>query len=359
MTSDAATARRVVLRHHPEGALQPSDFTIETGTIPTPAEGQFLVRNRFVSVDPMLRLFVDRDPLGGGMPSMPVGTTIPGAAVGEIVASHHPDHAVGDLVEGRFGWQEYAVSNGAGVNRVDPRLGGPENALGIGGLPGFTAYVGLHAAGGIKPGETVLVSGAAGAVGSAVGGFVRARGGRAVGIAGGADKRRYLIEEAGYDAVADRHAPDFLDQLAKALPDGANVYFDNVGGPMLADVVPLMARGGLVLICGLMAQYQGDEGDGTDHLPAVLRAVMGKGVRIQSFTQFGQDALRPAFQDELAGLVASGGIASRVHIEDGLDRLPHALAGLFAHSVPGKVVVRVAPDTAAPADSTRTLQESE
>ena len=344
MTSAAESARRVVLRSHPDGALKPSDFATERGSKPSPAEGEFLIRNRFISVDPMLRLFVDRNPLGGGMPGMPLGTTIPGAAVGEIVESRHPAFAVGEFVEGRFGWQDFAVSNGVGVQRVDPRLGGPENALGIGGLPGFTAYVGLHVAGGIKPGETVLVSGAAGAVGSVVGGLVRARGGRAVGIAGGEAKRRFLIEEAGYDAVADRLAPDFLDQLAKALPGGANVYFDNVGGPLLADVVPLLARGGLVLICGLMSQYEGDAADGTDHLPAVLRAVMGKGIRIQGFSQFGQDALRPAFQDELAGLVASGGISSRVHVEDGLERLPHALAGLFGKSMAGKVLVRVEPE---------------
>lgn len=333
---------RVVLCRNPEGAMRPDDFAVEDYQPAAPKDGEFLVRTRFASVDPMLRLFVDAKPLNGLLPGLPPGATIPGAAVGEVIESHHPDYKPGELVEGRFGWQQLAVSTGAGVRRVNPALGAPENALGLAGLPGFTAFVGLHAAGGIKPGQTVLVSGAAGAVGSVVGPLVRARGGRAVGIAGGGeDKRRYLLEQAGYEAVADRNAPDFDAQLAAALPNGADIYFDNVGGPLLARIMPVMARGGLVLISGLMAQYQGDAQPGTDNLPAVLSAVMGKGIRIQSFSQFGQDALRPAFEEELAGLLARGDIAARIHVEDGIARLPHALCGLFERSMPGKVVVRV------------------
>lgn len=341
MSTDSRSARQVTLRQHPQGAVQASDFAIEDQTVPAIADGQFLVRTIYISVDPMLRLFIDPAPLGGMMPPMPLGSPIPGAAVGEIVASNHPDYAVGDLVEGRFGWQQFAVSNGAGVQRVNPSIGPLENALGIGGLPGFTAYCGLHAAGGVKPGQTFLVSGAAGAVGSAVGPLIKARGGRVVGIAGGAEKCRYLTEQLGYDAAVDRHAPDFLQQLGKAVPQGVDVYFDNVGGPLLASIVPLLGRGALVLICGLMAQYQGDAATGVDNLPAVLRAVMMKGVRIQSFTQLGQDALRPAFEQELAELVSSGRMKVDMHIEDGIERLPHALAGLFEKSVSGKVVVRV------------------
>jgi hypothetical protein len=332
---------RIVLRQYPQGAMRASDFGIEEQVVPVPGEGEFLVRALYVSVDPMLRLFIDPAPLGGKMPPMPLGSTIPGPAVGEILASNHPDFAVGELVEGRFGWQHYAVSNGAGVQRVNPKLGGPENALGIGGLPGFTAYVGLNVAGGVKPGQTFLVSGAAGAVGSAAGALIHARGGRAVGIAGGAAKCRYLVDEIGYDAAIDRHAPDFIDQLARALPAGADVYFDNVGGPLFAAVVPLIARGGLALVCGLMAQYQGEDGASVDNLPGVLRAVMFNSLRIQGFTQVGQDALRPAFEAELAGLVARGRMKVAMHIEEGIERLPQAMVGLFDNSVTGKVVVRV------------------
>ncbi|GGA36887.1 MDR family NADP-dependent oxidoreductase [Sphingomonas psychrolutea] len=335
------SGQRVVLRHYPQGAMRASNFAIEDQVVLVPGDGEFLVRALYVSVDPMLRLFIDPAPLGGKMPPMPLGTTIPGPAVGEIVQSNHPEFSVGTIVEGRFGWQHHAVSNGAGVQRVNPKLGGPENALGIGGLPGFTAYVGLNVAGGVKSGQTFLVSGAAGAVGSAAGALIHARGGRVVGIAGGEAKCRYLVDQIGYDVAVDRHAPDFMEQLAKALPTGADVYFDNVGGPLLASVVPLLARGGLVLICGLMAQYQGDAESGVDHLPDVLRAVMFNSLRFQGFTQVGRDALRPAFEAELAELVASGRMKVAMHIEDGIERLPHAMAGLFDNSVTGKVVVRV------------------
>ena len=351
--SDTLTARRVVLSSHPRGGLQPSDFAVEAMERPAIGDGQFLVRNLYVSVDPMLRLFIDPAPFGGAMPPMPLGTTIPGPAVGEVIESRHPDFAIGDLVESRFGWQDYAISNGLGVNRVSAGIGSPENALGVGGLPGFTAYVGLETAGGVKEGQTWLVSGAAGAVGSVVGGLVSARGGRAVGIASGAEKCRYLVEEAGYAAAADRAAPDFLGQLKAALPTGANIYFDNVGGPMLAQVVPFLARGAQVLICGLMSQYQEEgEATGPDHLPAVLRAVMMNGVSVRGFTQAGQDALRPAFEAEIASLLASGKLAHRVTVEQGIERLPHALCGLFEHGVPGKVVVHIADPVGA-----RTKQE--
>jgi NADPH-dependent curcumin reductase len=342
MALAGSNGQRVALGRYPEGRMRPSDFVVEDQQRPLPDAGQFLVRTMFVSVDPMLRLFVDRAPFGGAMPSMPLGTTIPGAAAGEIVESRHPDFAVGDRVEGRFGWQSFALSDGGGVVRVDPRLGPIENALGIAGLPGFTAYVGLEAAGSVKPGETFLVSGAAGAVGSVAGALIRARGGRAVGIAGGEEKCRYLVDRIGYAAAVDRHAPDFLDQLKAALPTGANVYFDNVGGPLLASVVPLMARGGLVLISGLMAQYQGEAPGERDNLPAVLRAVMMNGTRIQGFTQAGRSDLRPGFEAELAALVASGGIDTDLHIIDGIERLPEAMCGLFENSTTGKVLVRVA-----------------
>ncbi|PXA82835.1 NADP-dependent oxidoreductase [Nostoc sp. 3335mG] len=346
MSGERPVGQRVALARYPEGDLQPSDFAIEDQATPAIGDGEFLVRNLFVSVDPMLRLFVDAKPLGGSFPGLPLGTTVPGAAVGEIVESNNAEFPVGTTVEGRFGWQHYAKSNGAGVNIVSGALGGPEQALGIGGLPGFTAYVGLHVAD-LKPGQTVLVSGAAGAVGSVVGPLAASRGIRAVGIASGPDKAHYLVEQAGYAAVADRAAPDFADQLKAALPDGANVYFDNVGGPMLAQVIGLMARGGLVLVSGLMAQYQGEAASAVDNLPPVLRAVMGMGVRIQGFTQVGQNALRPGFEAEMAALVTAGKIKAPIHIEEGIERLPHALWGLFNRSVAGKVVVRVAEPTRA------------
>jgi NADPH-dependent curcumin reductase CurA len=339
MSTDSLTGRRVVLRRRIEGPMDPSDFAVDSYSAPTLNDGEFIVRTRFISVDPMIRLYIDPAFMGAGMPAFPLGTAaIPGAAVGEVIDSRHADFKVGDLVEGRFGWQDYAKSNGAGVNRVNPALGGAEHALGIAGLPGFTAYIGLNVAQ-LKPGETLLVSGAAGAVGSVVGPLAHARGVRVVGIASGEAKRLYLMEKAGYAAVADRTAPDFLEQLKAALPQGANVYFDNVGGPMMATVMPFMARGGLVLVCGLMSIYEKTPASSTDDLAIVQRAVM-RGVRLQGFTQYGQEAQRPAFEAELAKLVAARAVPMDLHIEEGLERLPHALWGLFNKSVAGKVIVR-------------------
>lgn len=339
------SARSVILHRYPEGAVQASDFAVAERPLPVPGDGEFLVGIDYVSVDPMLRLFIDPKPFGGGMPAMPLGSPIPGAAVGRIIESRHPGFKAGEVVEGRFGWNTLAVSNGVGVQRVSPALGPIENALGIGGLPGFTAYVGLRVAGELKADQTVLVSGAAGAVGSVVGALLKARGIRVVGIAGGEEKRRYLMETVGYDAVADRLAPDFEAQLAQALPRGADLYFDNVGGPLVTTVAKMMARGGLILICGLMSQYQHDkEADGIDRLPELLSAVMFRGLRLQAFTQAGQDALRPAFEQEIGRLLQEGRIKPELHIEQGLEQLPAALAGLFQKGRSGKVVVRVGND---------------
>ncbi len=307
--------------------------------MPVPGAAEFLVRTLFASVDPMLRIFIDPAPLGGAFPALPLGAVIPGPAVGIITQSRHPDFKAGEMVEGRFGWQNFALSNGEDVVRVNPALGAPEQALSLGGLPGFTAFIGLNAAG-LTAGQTVLVSGAAGAVGSVVGPLVKARGGRAAGIAAGAAKCAYLVEKAGYDAAADRKALDFSDQLAQALPNGADVYFDNVGAPLLPTVLPYLARGGLILLCGAMGQYQGAAA-GHDNLPALLHAVMGRGVRLQSFSQADQQAQRPAFETEMAGLVAAGKIDVPLHIETGIENLPQALCGLFDRPVAGKVLVRL------------------
>ena len=342
MPTEETRGRRVVLARYPNGPLNAADLRVEPIDLPTPGDGEFLVRTAYISVDPMLRLFIDKAPLGGAMPPLPLGTLIPGAAVGEIIASHHPDFAVGAMVEGRFGWQSHAVSTGAGVVRVRESFGHAANALGIFGLPGFTAYCGIVAAGGVRRGQSWLVSGAAGAVGSVLGPLVKARGGRIVGIAGGEAKRRYLMNNCGYDAVADRHSPEFHAQLKEALPAGADVYFDNVGGPLLADMTAFLARGALVLICGLMGIYQQDaQAAGPDRLADVLRAVMFKGVRIQAFTQVGQDALRPEFEREIAALLAEGKLRPYLHVEQGIDSLPQALVNLFDSSTTGKVVVRV------------------
>jgi NADPH-dependent curcumin reductase CurA len=333
--------RRVVLAAYPDGIARPEDFAVETVPVQPLAEGQFLVRNRWLSVDPMIRIFTDRAPMGGRMPAMPLGTMIPGAAVGEVIESRHPDFAVGDIVEGRLGWQSVAVSDGARVERFDPALGPPEAALGLLGLPGFSAYVGLAVARPLDAGMTVLVSGASGAVGTAVGALLAARGVRAVGIASGAAKQDYLLG-LGYAAVADRTAADFGDQLSAALPDGAAVYFDNVGGPMLLDVLPHIQARGQILVCGLMAQYGNmAEGEGPDHLPVFLSAIMAKSLTVQAFTNTNYPELRAPFLTEMSGILRAHPGLGHVHAVDGIEQTGAAFARLFTDGATGKVLVRL------------------
>lgn len=337
---------RVTLRAYAEGPLRADNFAVEQGDVPTPGEGEFLVRIVYASVEPMLRITVDAKPLGMASPWLPLGAVVPGPAVGEVVLSNHPDYAVGDRVEGRFGWQEYAVSNGQAVQRVGTEVRPLYNALGVYGLPGFTAWVGIRKSG-IQPGQTMLVSGAGGAVGSVVAPLLRAYGVRPVGIAAGKDKQAQLTSEGGYAAVADRTAPDFLEQLKQAAPEGVDVYFDNVGGPLMVTVANMLKPRGKIMVCGLMSQYQGHDGSGTDNLPIVLEALMARSGSIQAFSQVGEEGLRPEFEREISEFIASGKLKPEVHVEEGIEALPAALCGLFENSRTGKVVVRVAPETVA------------
>ncbi|MET0371313.1 MAG: NADP-dependent oxidoreductase [Sphingobium sp.] len=332
--------RRVVLAAHPRGDVRPDDLAVVRDPLPALTEGRFRVRNRWLSVDPMIRLFIDAKPMGA-IPVMPPGTTIPGAAVGEVVETLHPDFAMGTIVEGRFGWQDYALSDGTGVRRVDPAIGPIEQALGIYGLPGFSAYAGLDVIGGVAAGQTVLVSGAAGAVGSAAGALAASRGARVIGIASGAAKAQWLIDEIGYAAVVDRGAPDFAAALDAALPDGVDLYFDNVGGPLMMQVADRMNRNGRILVCGLMAQYGGGGADDRDRLPDFLSAIMGRTLTVRAFVNVAHEALRPAFLDEMRALVAQRPALAQIHVTVGLEKTPAAFAKLFESGVTGKRLVRI------------------
>lgn len=336
-------SRRVVLKAHPRGRVREQDFAIEQAALPDPGEGEFLVRNRWLSVDPMLRIFVDAHPLGGRMPPLPVGSVIPGAAVGEVIASRHPDFPAGAIVEGRLGWQDHALSDGARVERFDPAFGPPETALGLLGLPGFSAYVGLHVAGPLEPGRTLLVSGAAGAVGTAVGLLARERGvGRLVGIASGREKADYLLRDIGYDAVADRTAPDFQRRLADATGGKVDVYFDNVGYPLMLDMLPHLAQGARVMICGLMGQYDDFEGgEGPDNLPRMLGTIMAKGLTVRAFSNTAWPQLRADFLREMGDIVRGRPEIARPHCLVGLESTPAAFVQLFDRGVTGKLLVKL------------------
>jgi NADPH-dependent curcumin reductase len=245
--------RQILLKSRPEGAPSLDNFELTESPVREPGEGEVLTRTLYLSLDPYMR---------GRMSAAKsyakpaeVGQPMVGGTVGEIVASRNPKYAVGDIVLGYGGWQEYALSTGAGLRKLDPAVAPVSTALGVLGMPGMTAYVGLLEIGQPKPGETIVVAAASGAVGSVVGQIGKIKGCRAVGIAGGAEKCRFVTEELGFDACVDHRAPDFAKQLEAACPSGIDIYFENVGGAVQQTVWPLLNDFARIPVCGLIAQY--------------------------------------------------------------------------------------------------------
>ena len=230
--------KRIVLAARPVGEPKPSDFRLEEFAVPTPGQGEVLLRTIWLSLDPYMRGRMSEGPSYAA--PVPIDGVMEGEAVSEVAASNNPDLAVGDIVRARTGWQTHAISNGKGLIKVDPKLGPISTSIGVLGMPGMTAYTGLLDIGKPQPGETVVVAGASGAVGSDVGQIARIKGARAVGIAGGADKVKALTEEFGFDVALDHRSPTFKEDLKKACPNGIDVYFENVGGHVFDAVLPLL-----------------------------------------------------------------------------------------------------------------------
>eukprot|EP00611_Tribonema_gayanum_P029776 TRINITY_DN8063_c0_g1_i1.p1 TRINITY_DN8063_c0_g1~~TRINITY_DN8063_c0_g1_i1.p1 ORF type:complete len:279 (-),score=51.45 TRINITY_DN8063_c0_g1_i1:146-955(-) len=266
-----------------------------------------------------------------------------GGTVGRVVSSRHPDFAEGDVVLSHSGWQTHAVAAGSTLRKLDPAAAPVSTALGVLGMPGFTAYAGLLTIGQPKSGETVVVAAASGAVGSVVGQIARIKGARAVGIAGGADKCAFVKDELGFDAVVDHRAPDFAEQLKAACPQGIDVYFENVGGHVWDAVFPLLNTFARVPVCGLIAQYNATgPAAGPDRLPLVMREVLSRSLTIRGFIQREFVDQRPAFLSEMAAWIASGKVRYKEDVVDGLDNAPEAFIGLLEGKNFGKLVVRVA-----------------
>src|SRR5262245_30453922 len=228
---------RVVLASRPEGAPVPENFRIERRAIPTPTEGEVLLKVRYLSLDPYMRSRMSAEKSYAA--PVEIGGVMEGGTVAEVIDSRRPDFAAGDIVLSHSGWQTHALSKGGGLRKLDPAAAPVSTALGVLGMPGFTAWAGLLNIGKPRPGETVVVAAASGPVGSAVGQIAKIKGARAVGISGGASKRAYVRDELGFDQVVDHRSPDFVEQLAGACPNGVDVYFENVGGAVWEAVFPL------------------------------------------------------------------------------------------------------------------------
>lgn len=332
---------RIVLAARPHGAPRAADFRFETVPVASPGENQVLVRNEFLSLDPYMRNAMDEiAPVYAA--SIPLGGVIVGATVGRVVESTHASFRKDDLVLGNGGWQEYSLSDGTDLTPLGT-MQQPSLALGALGMPAFTAHVGLLDIGQPQPGETVVVAAATGAVGSNVGQIAKLKGARVVGVAGGADKCRYAVEELGFDACVDRRDPRFAVLLAQACPQGIDVYFENVGGEVLEAVLPLLNVGARVPVCGFIAHYNDATAlQGTNRLPQLLSAVLQKRVRMQGFIILDHYGPRyDAFRREMEGWLERGQVKTREHIVDGLENAPRAFADLLEGRNFGKVVVRM------------------
>jgi hypothetical protein len=266
-----------------------------------------------------------------------LGEVMTGGTVGEVVESRHPRFAVGELVTGAFGWQEYAVSDGAGVRKVDAAKAPPSYALGVLGMPGVTAWMGLLDIAQPKPGETVVVSAASGAVGSVVGQLAKLKGCRAVGIAGGKAKCGYVVSELGLDACIDYKAGRLREDLQAAVPQGIDVDFENVGGEVLDACLALMNPASRITICGLVSQYNATEPYGIRN----LRSVLVNRIRMQGFIVSDRMELWPRALDELAGWVAEGKIKYRETVAHGLENAPRAFIGMLRGENLGKQLVKL------------------
>ena len=339
-----AASRRIVLAAHPQGLPAGHDFRLETQSVPTPGDGQVLLRTLFLSIDPYMRNLMEA--IGPGYaPPVPIGAPMVGGTVSRVIASRHPRFAVGELVLANAGWQEHALSNGDDLIALGD-MAQPSLALGGLGMTGFTAYVGLEDIGQPRAGETVVVAAATGAVGAVVGQLARLKGARVIGIAGGADKCRHAVEALGFDACIDRHDAQFAAQLAAACPAGIDVYFESVGGAVFDAVLPLLNIGARVPVCGFIAHYNDAEPvPGPDRLPQLHAALLQKRIRMQGFIVLDHYGERfDRFRREMAQWVADGAVSLHEDIVDGLENAPAALRGLLEGRYVGKLVVRVAKD---------------
>ena len=336
--------RRIVLAARPKGLPKSSDFRLEEVPIPTPGYGEVLLKIQYLSLDPYLRGRMDDAP-SYETAANAIGDVMEGGTVATVRESRHPDYHPGETVLSYSGWQTLAVEKADGLRKLDPKAAPVSTALGVLGMPGFTAYAGLLTIGQPKPGETVVVAAASGPVGATVGQIAKIKGARAVGIAGGADKCAYVRETLGFDAAVDHRAKDLPAQLAGACPKGIDVYFENVGGHVWDAVLPLLNNFARIPVCGLIAQYNDlPPFPGPDRLPVVMDDVLMKRLTLRGFIQYDFADQRPAFYRDMAQWIREGRVKYREDFVDGLENAPDGLIGLLQGKNFGKLIVRLAGD---------------
>ena len=324
---------QVTLANRPTGWVEEANFKLVESAIPTPGDGEMLLRVKWLSLDPYMRGRMNDTKSYAA--KVELGEVMAGGTVAEVVESRNPKFSKGDSVVCAGGWQQYAISDGKGLMKVPPGI--PESAfLGAAGMPGVTAWYGLMKIGTPKAGETVVVSSASGAVGGVVGQLAKIHGCRAVGIAGGPAKCEYVVKELGFDACVDYKAADFRAQLKAAVPDGIDIYFDNVGGEILDTVLSRVNAFARIPLCGLVSGYNGQ--------PIPLNNVFSlltNRVRLEGFIVSDHLPLWPEAIKELAGHIATGKIKYRESVANGLENAPKAFIGLLKGENFGKQLVKV------------------
>ena len=336
----ATNNRKITLAARPVGQPADSDFKLVAEPVPEPGPEQMLCRTVYLSLDPYMRGRMNEGKSYAA--TLDIGEVILGETVSEVVSSNLADFKSGDLVLTANGWQEYAISDGREVRKIDPNAAPISTALGVLGMPGMTAYTGLAEIGKPQPGETVVVSAASGAVGAVVGQLAKTHGARAVGIAGGPDKCAYIVDELGFEAGIDYKADNFKDALKSACPDGVDVYWENVGGVVTNTVWPLLNPFSRVPVCGLISYYNATElPAGPDLSPVLMRSVLVNRINIRGFIVYDFADKRQEFAQYMSQWIADGRIKYREDVVEGLENAVAAFQGLLQGKNFGKWLVKV------------------
>ena len=331
-----ATHRRITLVSRPQGMVSLNNFRLEDVPVPQPGPGQILVKQLYQSLDPYMRGRMNDGT--SYAPPVPIGGVMEAGGVGEIVASQHPDWKVGEIVEGRLGWQEYCVPSYARLRKVDTSLGPISTANGVLGMPGMTAYFGFLDVGQPQPGDTVVVSAASGAVGAVVGQIARIMGCRVVGLVGSQAKADYITQELGFHAAINYRTENLMEALGRECPDGIDVYFENVGGAVWDAVVEHLALGARVTVCGRIAEYNLD---GQELVPRNMRFLVSKRVRMQGFLVSDYQDRWPAAIARMARWIASGDMKYKEDVVTGIENAPAAFLRLFRGENFGKLLIKL------------------
>jgi NADPH-dependent curcumin reductase CurA len=333
--------RRIVLAARPAGEPADTDFRLEETNIPSPGDGQVLLRTLYLSLDPYMRGRMNAGP--SYAPPVQIGEVMEGATVSEVVESKSAQWRPGDVLRSYTGWQAYALAEGSGLERIDPHVAPVSTALGVLGMPGLTAYTGLLNIGQPKAGETVVVAAASGAVGSVVGQIAKIKGCRAVGVAGSQQKCDFVRDTLGFDACVNHRSEKFAEELRAACPTGIDVYFENVGGRVLGAVVPLLNLFGRVPVCGLIAHYSAVAlPQGPDRTPLLMSAMLTKRLTFRGFIVIDFASQKAEFERDMAAWLREGRVKYREDIVDGLENAVGAFRGLLVGQNFGKLLVRVA-----------------